>query len=1469
MPRINRIRIINFSYNNDQRHILDETFNFHGGENALLSLANGGGKSVLVQLVLQPVVPETKIQGRRINAFFRKKRLPAYVLIEWKLDGAGGYLLTGIGLAAAEVSGIEDEKNRVKYFTFTSRYQGANAFDLANLELVKQNGSILEIKPFKEAREMMTAKEKKDPYLFGCFYDDDGERYRKRLAEFGIAQDEWKNIIAKINDSEGGLDEIFQKYKNSGQLLNEWIIKTIEKVIYKDRTQAHRLEEMLEGLVREVIENERFILEKQVLDEFLVGYGEQVGALVELLNGLEEQKRLAGKLAALNYFLNTETAQLQENQESNQQAMLSLKTELQHIDLEERSHEYWLRHEEHIQAARKLAEAEKSSKENEEKLEAAQLSAQIMQAAALNEDIRAKRADLSGINEKLAASRSQYDTDERMRNLEYSLKLLARATLEVLEQALERLSEEKKERGHALEQLKMDARNLDEDLRRFVQEEGGLQVQKKHFEAQEREVRDKLRLNLNRNLLGELDRKDIEKSRFALQKTLEDVRQRETLLAEEKTENARKQQEAERETGELQEAIVTQKNILNDLEREIAEYERQEQEVLGILRKYGFEEKLRFEQERLHTLFKQRLKNLDQSLEEAVRRRDEATESLSSLKNGRLHIPAEIVSLLASKDIPYDTGEAYLRNLAPDLRQKLLVENAVLPYALILAKENMEPLAQAMNNLTLRRVLPLIAYEDLGKRLHALTGRIVQAGAGLSLVCLYEGRIFDHESLVQLEEELKQKLAEALEQYAHYTGERNDTVAKQAVCARFSYMEEHLYHLEKKKTAAEEQLAAILSRVSQLGLEREDLRTALQELEQTSKKTTEDLQKAEAAVQLFEAWLEREKDYQACRKRLAEVSDEIVTADERKAGLTLKLEKAQEEFRSIDSDIKDKKREAQGIRNKLALYGEAPVAEIVEGTLEELESRLQALKKDYTVAIELLEKSQQDLKLECAKKEKELSKLGLAEDLYQDAVFDEGKAEDLRWEIKELQRAGRVLRELNLQAVKNAGAAEKACSIALEEVKKLGAESPLGPAEIKGDFPGRCRKLAAEQTRLEQEIKLISNKISDYRKLREQIAPILEGEKVEAEKSFQPEADLRVQTQNLTESFLTLATENRSKAENLKNQYNGLKTEYRERNANISNIFKGLDLLWHKTAMDYDEYYYLYERMVLHQEKLQELIKLHESQLSNLARNKKDMIQQCLLQGLRFYEEIEWISDHSKVRLQGRNRPVQMLKIDLSLDSSEAAGVRMTEYIEECIRKVREETRQEKSEADVKKTIAKLMNSRELLNIYLGYANIPVKVFKIDLNMQNSGLKTWEDAMHENSGGEKFVVYFSVLSALMSYTRSRTLEAAGAADEKDSSVLVLDNPFGPISSEHLLNPLFEIAKKHRTQLICLSDLKQNSIMNCFNLIYMLKIRSSAVGSNEYLKFEEFIRDESAIQNDERLEKAVFRVSEHQQIGLFE
>ena len=166
MPQINRVRIINFSYNNNNRNIVDETFDFMQGENALLNLKNGGGKSVLVQLLLQPVIPKTKLMSRRIEDFFRGKKTPSYILIEWKLEDQGGYLLTGVALANKE-SQVRDQdeiNNSLKYFTFTFHYRSANLFDIENVPLVTRKEDRIYIENFKDARKELTSKEKNHDY---------------------------------------------------------------------------------------------------------------------------------------------------------------------------------------------------------------------------------------------------------------------------------------------------------------------------------------------------------------------------------------------------------------------------------------------------------------------------------------------------------------------------------------------------------------------------------------------------------------------------------------------------------------------------------------------------------------------------------------------------------------------------------------------------------------------------------------------------------------------------------------------------------------------------------------------------------------------------------------------------------------------------------------------------------------------------------------------------------------------------------------------------------------------------------------------------------------------------------------------------------------------------------------------------------------------------------------------------------
>ena len=75
MSRINRVRIINLKYNHDAIQIGDETFDMNG-ENTLLSLRNGGGKTVLVQMMIAPFVHKRyrDLKDRAFSSYFNTSK---------------------------------------------------------------------------------------------------------------------------------------------------------------------------------------------------------------------------------------------------------------------------------------------------------------------------------------------------------------------------------------------------------------------------------------------------------------------------------------------------------------------------------------------------------------------------------------------------------------------------------------------------------------------------------------------------------------------------------------------------------------------------------------------------------------------------------------------------------------------------------------------------------------------------------------------------------------------------------------------------------------------------------------------------------------------------------------------------------------------------------------------------------------------------------------------------------------------------------------------------------------------------------------------------------------------------------------------------------------------------------------------------------------------------------------------------
>ena len=96
MSKINAVRFINLNYNYNMFRISDETLYFNG-ESTLVKMDNGGGKSVLIQMLTAPFVQRRyrNVKDRPFASYFTSAK-PTFILVEWQLEqGAGGTLRAG------------------------------------------------------------------------------------------------------------------------------------------------------------------------------------------------------------------------------------------------------------------------------------------------------------------------------------------------------------------------------------------------------------------------------------------------------------------------------------------------------------------------------------------------------------------------------------------------------------------------------------------------------------------------------------------------------------------------------------------------------------------------------------------------------------------------------------------------------------------------------------------------------------------------------------------------------------------------------------------------------------------------------------------------------------------------------------------------------------------------------------------------------------------------------------------------------------------------------------------------------------------------------------------------------------------------------------------------------------------------------------------------------------------------------
>ena len=132
MSKIQTVRLINIGYNNNAIRISDECFHMNG-ESTLLSLRNGGGKSVLVQMMTAPFVHKRyrDVKDRPFESYFTTNK-PSFILVEWALDQGAGYVLTGMMVRRSQASEEESNEN-LEIVNIVSEYSSPCPQDILRL----------------------------------------------------------------------------------------------------------------------------------------------------------------------------------------------------------------------------------------------------------------------------------------------------------------------------------------------------------------------------------------------------------------------------------------------------------------------------------------------------------------------------------------------------------------------------------------------------------------------------------------------------------------------------------------------------------------------------------------------------------------------------------------------------------------------------------------------------------------------------------------------------------------------------------------------------------------------------------------------------------------------------------------------------------------------------------------------------------------------------------------------------------------------------------------------------------------------------------------------------------------------------------------------------------------------------------------------------------------------------------------
>ena len=755
MSKINAVRFINLNYNNNAIRISDETFQMNG-KSTLLSLRNGGGKSVLVQMMTAPFVHKRyrDAKDRPFSGYFTTNK-PAFILVEWKLDQDAGYVLTGMMVRKnQEIS--EERQEELETINFIAEYKERCMQDIYHLPVVEKTKKDITLKSFHVCRQLFESykRERSVPFFY---YDMNNpaqsKQYFDKLTEYQIYYKEWESIIKKVNLKESGLSELFADCKDEKGLVDKWFLEAVESKLNKDKSRMKEFQSILEKYTGQYKDNQSKIQRRDTIHAFgqeAERIRESALKYQEISDGLEEQK---SRIADFIHQLQKRNGQEQQHYEAAELRMEELEQQLSHLEYEKLSKEIY-----------EIEERERFSGSNLEMLKIEQdnlekgkdeisRKLQILSCARGQENVSECKEELDRENQRLLLCRKKEEDLEPERNrLGIRLKKYYRTYFS--------RKEEEKKQCHAKIQSMMQERQLEqkksEELQKSEKElseqAGALRAEIKAFDKTEENFNREYQADWSRNILGQYETGTLKIRQMEYEKQSGETERKKTGARNELEQYKKQHKSIQRLIEDKAADKIRLESEKKMAEKQLADYEAELSERSVILQYFNMEQTEQFHTERILLAAERKLADTDRIRRGLEKESDALEKEYRKLAEGEvLELSEEFKRMLEESGIHFVYGMEWLKRNQYTVKKnkKLVEEHPFLPYSLILSRHDLEHLAELPEQVYTSVPVPILIREELEQKEEKQKGA-VRSFANLSFYLWFNDNLLEEEKLQQM-----------------------------------------------------------------------------------------------------------------------------------------------------------------------------------------------------------------------------------------------------------------------------------------------------------------------------------------------------------------------------------------------------------------------------------------------------------------------------------------------------------------------------------------------------------------------------------------------------------------------------------------------------------------------------------------------------------------------------------------------